>query len=183
MNRGGYAMVAMTASKVGRPEVAKLILRNETSVADKVPALIASGNFADAIAVATTERYVKETYIARYILNLFASYIITRICVPRRDADFIFSTLMEFEKHCMLSAGSVDAAKAQATFLTAVVTKFTAEAFHMLRRYRETTADTKNVLNLLQRAQRFTDAGIILASRSLMEEDHREKLGMLLVNH
>jgi hypothetical protein len=184
MNRGGYAMVAMAANKVGRPEVAKLILRNETSVADKVPALIASGNFADAIAVATTERYVKEISIASriYSQHLF-SHIINLICLHHRDADFIFSTLMEFEKHCMSSTGSGDPAKAQATFLTAVVTKFTAEAFHMLRRYRETTADTKNVLNLLQRAQRFTDAGIILASRSLMEEDHREKLGMLLVSH
>jgi vacuolar protein sorting-associated protein 16 len=54
MNRGGYAAVAMTAKD--RPGVANLLLMMETSVADKVPALISTGSYADAIAVATTAR-------------------------------------------------------------------------------------------------------------------------------
>jgi vacuolar protein sorting-associated protein 16 len=57
MNRGGYATVAMTANAVGRPGVANLLLMLETSVADKVPALISTGSYADALAVATAARY------------------------------------------------------------------------------------------------------------------------------
>ena len=53
INRGGYATVAMAANKVGRPGVANLLLMLETSVADKVPALISTGSYADAVAVAT----------------------------------------------------------------------------------------------------------------------------------
>lgn len=56
MNRGGYAAVAMTAKD--RPGVANLLLMMETSVADKVPALISTGSYADAIAVATAARCV-----------------------------------------------------------------------------------------------------------------------------
>lgn len=55
-SRGGYATVAMTASKVGRTGVANLLLMLETSVADKIPCLIANGSYADAIAVATYAR-------------------------------------------------------------------------------------------------------------------------------
>jgi hypothetical protein len=55
-NRGGYATVAMAANKAGRPGVANLLLMLETSVADKVPALISTGSYADAIAVATAAR-------------------------------------------------------------------------------------------------------------------------------
>jgi len=58
MNRGAYAAVAMAANKVGRPGVANLLLMLETSVADKVPALISTGSYADAVAVATNARYV-----------------------------------------------------------------------------------------------------------------------------
>lgn len=58
MNRGAYAAVAMAANKAGRPGVANLLLMLETSVADKVPALISTGSYADAVAVATTARYV-----------------------------------------------------------------------------------------------------------------------------
>jgi hypothetical protein len=54
MNRGGYAAVAMTARD--RPGVANLLLMMETSVADKVPALVSTGSYADAIAVATSAR-------------------------------------------------------------------------------------------------------------------------------
>eukprot|EP00980_Cylindrotheca_fusiformis_P019550 scaffold6776_cov124-Cylindrotheca_fusiformis.AAC.5 len=56
INRGGYATVAMAANKVGRPGVANLLLMLETSVADKVPALISTGSYPDAIAVATSAR-------------------------------------------------------------------------------------------------------------------------------
>jgi vacuolar protein sorting-associated protein 16 len=55
-NRGGYATVALSASRAGRPGVANLLLMLESSVADKVPALISTGSYADAVAVATTAR-------------------------------------------------------------------------------------------------------------------------------
>jgi len=54
--RGGYATVAGTANKVNRPGVANLLLILESSVADKVPALISTGNYSDAMAVATSSR-------------------------------------------------------------------------------------------------------------------------------
>lgn len=56
-NRGGFATVALAAAPT-RPAVANLLLLLESSVADKVPALIATGSYADAIAVATTARWV-----------------------------------------------------------------------------------------------------------------------------
>lgn len=58
--RGGYATVAMAANRVGRKGVANLLLMLETSVSDKVPALISTGAYADAIAVATAARYVSN---------------------------------------------------------------------------------------------------------------------------
>lgn len=57
-NRGAYAIVALAASEAGRPGVANLLLMLESSVAHKVPALISTGSFADAMAVATSARYV-----------------------------------------------------------------------------------------------------------------------------
>jgi vacuolar protein sorting-associated protein 16 len=56
LNRGGYASVAMAANKAGRPGVANLLLMLESSVAEKVPALISTGAYADALAVATAAR-------------------------------------------------------------------------------------------------------------------------------
>jgi vacuolar protein sorting-associated protein 16 len=56
MNRGGYAAAASAAIKANRPGVANLLLMLESSVADKVPALISTGSYADAVAVATTAR-------------------------------------------------------------------------------------------------------------------------------
>jgi hypothetical protein len=96
------------------------------------------------------------------------------------DAEFIFSTLMEYERFC-LSVPGIDIPNAQATFLTNVVSKFTPEAFHTLRKYLATTNDAKSVTNLLLRAQRYTDAGIVVAKRAIKEADFREKQGMLLV--
>lgn len=57
LNRGGYATVALAANKAGRPGVANLLLMLESSVADKVPALISTGAYSDALAVATAARY------------------------------------------------------------------------------------------------------------------------------
>lgn len=152
VNRGGYATVAMAANKAGRPGVANLLLMLESSVAAKVPALISTGSFADAIAVATSAR----------------------------DADFIFATLMEYEKTCMSTIH--DPAKAQATFMSTVVSKFTREGFNMMRRYYSTLSDVKNLMNLQLRAQKFTDAGAAMAARSLRadnKEDARERQAML----
>lgn len=61
-NRGGFATVALAAA-ASKPAVANLLLILETSVADKVPALIATGSYADAIAVATAARFVQELMV------------------------------------------------------------------------------------------------------------------------
>jgi hypothetical protein len=136
VNCGGYASVALAAGKAGRPGVANLLLMLESSVADKVPALISTGNFADAMAVATASR----------------------------DAEFIFFTLMEYEKACMASAPDVVAG--QNTFIGTVINKFTPEGFDTLRRYLETMPEVKNVMNLLLRAQRSIDAGSTMARKA-----------------
>jgi hypothetical protein len=100
-----------------------------------------------------------------------------------RDADYIFTTLLEYERSCLLNAGTstTDVARAQATFLAAVVSKFTTEAFHTWRRYVQATGDTKNLLSLLVKAQRFSDAGTAIGNKALRTEDFREKQGMLSV--
>ncbi|KAL7575766.1 hypothetical protein ACA910_003096 [Epithemia clementina (nom. ined.)] len=169
MYRGAYATVAMAASKAGRPGVANLLLLLESSVPDKVPALISNGSYVDAMAVAT-----------------FA-----------RDTDYIFSTLMQLDKACLATATNAsEIAKAQSTFWQTVITKLPPEAFHTLRRYYmasgsaaiavpSTAADvsssggSSSALGLLLRAQRYTDAGIALAKRAMVEEDPREQLGIL----
>lgn len=56
LHKGAYSTVAMAANKAGRPGVANLLLLLETSVADKVPALVSTGAYADAMAVATQAR-------------------------------------------------------------------------------------------------------------------------------
>jgi hypothetical protein len=61
------------------------------------------------------------------------------------------------------------------------VSKFTTEAFHTLRRYLQATGDMKNLLSLLLKAQRFSDAGIAIGSKALQTDDFREKQGMLSV--
>lgn len=152
INRGAYAVVAMAASKAGRPGVANLLLMLESSVADKVPTLLSNGSYADAIAVATTHR----------------------------DADYIFSILMEYERSCLSAAPAGDTAKAQSALFATVSTKFTPEAFHMLRRYLLAMSTiVRDAVNLLLRAQRFTDAGSTIAIRAVKQADHRERQGML----
>jgi vacuolar protein sorting-associated protein 16 len=136
-NSGAYATVALAANRAGRPGVANLLLMLESSVADKVPALIATGSFADAMAVATSAR----------------------------DAEFIFLTLMEYEKACM--AGATDLSAGQNAFLGTVISKFTPEGFNTLRRYFQTMPDVKNVVNLLLRAQQSIAAGSTMAKKAM----------------
>jgi hypothetical protein len=104
-------------------------------------------------------------------------YILSQFC---RDADFIFYTIMEYQKHCL--GATPDAAKGNQTFMATVTSKFTPEAFHTLRRYMGTMPDVKNVINLQLRGQKFTDAGITMARRALEKKgDPREKHSILAV--
>jgi hypothetical protein len=137
INRGGYATVAMASIKAGRPGVATLLLLLETSVADKVPALLSVGSYVDAVAVATSAK----------------------------DSDFIFYTTIQYRKHCM--SQYQDALKANQAFLTTVVTKFPRESYNALRKYSGTMIDVKQEISLQIRRQKFVDAGITLAKRAL----------------
>lgn len=56
LNRGGYASVALAAKDAGRPEVAKLLLRLETSIPDKVKGLIAIEAYDGAVSVASDSK-------------------------------------------------------------------------------------------------------------------------------
>jgi len=150
-NSGAYASVALAANRAGRAGVANLLLMLESSVADKVPALIATGSFADAMAVATSAR----------------------------DAEFIFFTLMECEKACM--ANATDPSAGQNAFLGTVISKFTPEGFNTLRQYLETMPDVKNVMNLLLRAQQSIAAGSTIAKKAMeVNTDASERLTLLV---
>lgn len=150
--RGGYATIAMAASKAGRAGVANLLLMMETSVADKVPALLGTGAYTDAVAVATTAK----------------------------DQDFLFTGLMEYEHSMVKTATSAsEVAKGKTNFTGALVTKCTPEAFHTWRQYLDGQGDLKAVTNLHLRAQNFADAGSTLALRALSETDFRERRGLL----
>mmetsp|Transcript_25076 Transcript_25076/g.46768 ORF Transcript_25076/g.46768 Transcript_25076/m.46768 type:complete len:340 (+) Transcript_25076:3-1022(+) len=140
----------MAANSAGRPGVANLLLMLETSVADKVPALLSTGSYADAVAVATSAR----------------------------DADFIFYTTLEYQKYCM--SQFPDPAKANQAFMNAVVTKFTPESYDTIKRYMGTMPDGKNEISLQIRAQKFTDAGMTMAKRALESKiESRGKQAML----
>ena len=150
--RGGYATIAMGASRAGRPGVANLLLMMETSVADKVPALLSTGAYSDAIAVAT----------------------------QAKDHDFITTALLAYEHSMVKKATSAsDVTKAKSNFLDVVVAKCTPEAFHTWRQYLECQGDLKAVTKLHGRAQNTADAGATLALRALSETDVRERRGML----
>lgn len=86
---------------------------------------------------------------------------------------------MEYEQSVMLPA--TDPARAQSTMLSTVVSKFTPEAFHMLRRYFLAKGDIKSLTALLLKSQRSVDAGNAMALRGLGESDPREKKGMITV--
>ncbi|KAG7346717.1 Vps16 vacuolar sorting complex protein [Nitzschia inconspicua] len=150
INRGGFAKIAMDSMKVGRPGVANLLLMLETSVADKVPALLSIGSYADAVAVATTAH----------------------------DTDFIFYTTMEYQKYCMKQYP--DPVKVNQAFMNAVVTKFTPESYHTIRRYMGTMPDPKNEISLQVRGLKFIDAGMTIAKRALEgKTESRGKQAML----
>lgn len=150
--RGGYATVALAASKAGRPGVANLLLMMETSVADKVPALLATGAYTDAVAVASNAK----------------------------DHDFITSCLLAYEHSLVKTANSAsDVSKAKSNFMGVLVSKMTSEAFHTWRQYLEGQGDLKAVTNLQLRAQNFADAGATLSLRAMAESDTRERRGML----
>jgi len=138
INRGGYATVAMASIKAGRPGVASLLLLLETSVADKVPALLSLGSYADAVAVATSAR----------------------------DSDFIFYATMEYRKYCVSQAKG-DPTKGNNNFLATVVNKFSLESYNTIRKYTGTKPDVKDHISLPMRRQKFMDAGMILARRAL----------------
>jgi hypothetical protein len=151
----------------------------ETSVADKVPALITARSFADASAVATNARLglclstIRKCMLKRTKTHLSFFFLLFR------DAEFIFYTLMECEKACMASAK--DTSVGQSAFLSTVVLKFTAESVNTLRRYYEAMPDVKHVMNLLLRGNRFVDAGAVMARRGMSTADIREGQSMLKV--
>jgi hypothetical protein len=81
----------------------------------------------------------------------------------------------------MNAANTKDVAKAQATILSTVVSKFTTEAFHTLRRYLQSSGDMSSLLSLLLKAQRYSDAGLAMGRKATKTDDFREKQGMLAV--
>jgi hypothetical protein len=90
---------------------------------------------------------------------------------------------MECERTCTTLVTSAEISKAQATFLSSVVSTFSNEAFHILRCYLTISSNVKTVTNLLLRAQKFIDAGEVVARRGCREHDYREKQGMLGVSN
>jgi len=65
-------------------------------------------------------------------------------------------------------------------FQSAVVTKFTPEAYNTLKRFWGTSPETKNDINLQLRAQKFTSAGVTVARRAVAKKgDFREKISVL----
>jgi len=149
MNRGGYATVALAASKAGRQGVANLLLTLEMSVVDKVPALTEIGLFADAAAVATNAR----------------------------NADLIFRTLVEFEKSCIVNVE--DSATAQMTYLNTIVKKFPAEAMNYLSTYFGSMTDFKHAVKLQLRGHNFNAAGSLMAKRAVSMPKVQDKVRLL----
>jgi hypothetical protein len=98
-----------------------------------------------------------------------------------RDADFIFSTLMEYQTSVMLNVTPEQHARAHGSFLSTVVAKFTPESFNMLRRYFEAKGDSKSLTALFLKSQQPADAGNVLSIRGFFEQDFREQQGMLSV--
>mmetsp|Transcript_16407 Transcript_16407/g.19003 ORF Transcript_16407/g.19003 Transcript_16407/m.19003 type:complete len:1168 (-) Transcript_16407:25-3528(-) len=149
MNRGGYATVALAASRAGRPGIANLLLTLETSVGDKVPALTAIGAHSDAAAVAA----------------------------DAKNDDLIFHVLLEYEKYCIGHIS--DPAKAQSKYLSTIVKKFPPEAVNLLAEYFSSMNDVKHVMNLHIKAQNAIKAGSIIAKRAMKLPREHERLKML----
>jgi vacuolar protein sorting-associated protein 16 len=70
VSRGVYATIAMSAHRAGRAKVANELLVFESSVCDKIPALMSFGNYSDAMSAAATARYVKNTRFSLFIHSL-----------------------------------------------------------------------------------------------------------------
>lgn len=79
----------------------------------------------------------------------------------------------------MRTANPTDMSKAQAAFFASVISSFTSEGTHTLRRYIQTTGDTKKLTTFLLKGQRTAEAGAAFATRALKENDFREKQGLL----
>ena len=148
-NRGAYASVALAADRAGRSGVAKLLLMQESSTADKVPALLSIGLFADAASVA----------------------------VAAKDTDLLFLCLVEYQKHCKNSTN--DPKQAMSTFNQNVVTKFPAEAVNMYMIYLASNQDTKYQMNLYLRKEKFISGGTALAKLALDTASTRERIAMV----
>ena len=148
-NRGAYASVALAADRAGRSGVAKLLLMQESSTADKVPALLSIGLFADAASVA----------------------------VAAKDTDLLFLCLVEYQKHCKNSTN--DPKQAMSTFNQNLVTKFPAEAVNMYMIYLASNQDTKYQMNLYLRKEKFISGGTALAKLALDTASTRERIAMV----
>ena len=148
-NRGAYASVALAADRAGRSGVAKLLLMQESSTADKVPALLSIGLFADAASVA----------------------------VAAKDTDLLFLCLVEYQKYCKNSTN--DPKQAMSTFNQNVVTKFPAEAVNMYMIYLASNQDTKYQMNLYLRKEKFISGGTALAKLALDTASTRERIAMV----
>lgn len=135
--RGVYASVALSAFQAGRPGVASLLLTLESSPTEKVPALIAIGAYADAAAVAASAR----------------------------DADLIFSSVMEFEQSCCSETSADQNNAARSKFVSTIVQKFPKEASDTLKLYYASMSDIKALNHLLFLSQNFLDAGSYISKR------------------
>lgn len=149
MNRGGYATVALAASKAGRNGVANLLLTLETNVADKVPGLTSIGLFSDAAAVAT----------------------------KAKDDDLIFHVLLEYEKACLQNHR--DANQAQLVYLSTVVNKFPSEAMKLLGRYFASMQEIKHAVNLHNKDKDYATSGMLVAKRSISLPREQDRLSGL----
>ena len=145
-NRGAYASVALAANRAGRSGVAKLLLMQESSTADKVQALLSIGLFADAASVA----------------------------VAAKDTDLLFLCLVEYQKHCKNSTS--DPKQAMATFNQNLVTKFPAEAVNMYMVYLASNQDVKYIMNLYLRKEKFVSGGTAMAKLALDTVSSRERI-------
>mmetsp|Transcript_27470 Transcript_27470/g.59647 ORF Transcript_27470/g.59647 Transcript_27470/m.59647 type:complete len:1166 (-) Transcript_27470:269-3766(-) len=148
-NRGAFASVALAADRAGRGGVARLLLMRETSTADKVPALLSIGLFADAASVA----------------------------VAAKDTDLTFLCLVEFQKYCKVSADNQK--QAMSTFNQTLVTKFPAEAVNLYMMYLASNQDVKYMMNLYLRKEKFVAAGSAMSKLALDTENTKERIAMV----
>jgi hypothetical protein len=140
---GVYAHVALAAFRAaGRPTVASLLLKRETSPIEKVLALLAIGFFADAANVAASTR----------------------------EDELLLKSLLEFEQFCNIydlttpNPGGGEQQQqqippARVKFNTMVIQKFPREASETLKLIYVNRGDIKSLTHLLFLSQNFLDAG------------------------